>query len=94
MTSKIYEHTKTIGSYAIANDLPLVDLSRAATHDFVSREDVHHRFRVSVVDSVDEYLQLLKTVFDFASLKALFARRDFVFAFDGLHGVSGPYAQR
>lgn len=39
-------------------------------------------------------MALLKTVFDFPSLKALLARPDFSFVFDGMHGVAGAYASR
>ena len=47
-----------------------------------------------VIDPVTDYLKLLRTIFDFSALKALFARPDFKFVFDGLHGVAGPYAKR
>lgn len=41
-----------------------------------------------------EYITLLKTVFDFPQLKSLLARPDFSFVFDGMHGVAGAYATR
>ena len=41
-----------------------------------------------------EYVVLLKSVFDFPRLKTLVARPDFNFVFDGMHGVAGPYATR
>lgn len=41
-----------------------------------------------------EYVALLKTVFDFPRLKSLLARPDFSFVFDGMHGVAGAYASR
>lgn len=41
-----------------------------------------------------EYVALLKTVFDFPSLRSLLARPDFSFVFDGMHGVAGAYASR
>ena len=47
-----------------------------------------------MIDPVEDYLKLLKTIFDFRALKALLARPDFKFTFDGLHGVAGPYARR
>ena len=42
-----------------------------------------------VIDPVTDYLKLLRSIFDFPALKALFARPDFKFLFDGLHGVAG-----
>lgn len=41
-----------------------------------------------------EYIALLKTVFDFPRIKDLLARPDFTFVFDGMHGVAGAYASR
>ena len=49
---------------------------------------------LQVIDPVTDYLKLLRSIFDFSALKALFARPDFKFVFDGLHGVAGPYAKR
>merc|ERR1719453_2840678 len=37
---------------------------------------------------------LLQQVFDFGAIKALFAREDFSFVYDGMHGVQGPYAKK
>jgi len=74
--------------------LPTIDLKALGEHVFTDGNDPKHVFRVTVVDSVEEYLTLLKPVFDFSAIKTLFQRKDFKFAFDGLHGVSGPYAKR
>jgi phosphoglucomutase len=49
---------------------------------------------MQVIDSVEDYLKLLKSIYDFGALGRLLARPDFKFVFDGMHGVAGPYAQR
>lgn len=49
---------------------------------------------VQVIDPVEDYLKLLRTIFDFDALKALLSKPDFTFTFDAMHGVSGPYARR
>ena len=49
---------------------------------------------IEVIDSCDEYVKLMKTIFDFDLIKSLFQHKDFTFRFDALHGVTGPYAQR
>lgn len=43
---------------------------------------------------MQEYISLLKMVFDFPRIAALLARSDFKFVFDGMHGVAGAYASR
>ena len=47
-----------------------------------------------VIDSVEDYLKLLRAIFDFDALKALLHKPDFTFTFDAMHGVAGPYAKR
>lgn len=47
-----------------------------------------------VIDEVEDYLKLLKGIYDFDSLSHLLRRPDFRFTFDGMHGVAGPYAKR
>ncbi len=47
-----------------------------------------------MIDSVEDYLKLLRTIFDFDALKALLHKPDFTFTFDAMHGVAGPYAKR
>ena len=37
---------------------------------------------------------MMKSLFDFELMKKLVARSDFNLCFDGMHGVSGPYALR
>jgi phosphoglucomutase len=50
-------------------------------------------FIVKIIDPCTNYIKLMEELFDFKLLKELFARPDFYFSFDGLHGVSGPYAK-
>ena len=47
-----------------------------------------------VIDPVEDYLKLLRTIFDFDAVKALLHKPNFTFTFDAMHGVSGPYAKR
>jgi len=86
ITNAIYEHTTKISELHIA-DIPEVDLSKLGKHTFGN-------FEVEVIDSVDDYLQLMKTIFDFEALKKLIARPDFHFVFDSLSGVTGVYTRR
>ena len=48
---------------------------------------------VQIIDSVKDYLVLLQEIFDFALIKKfLQSTPDFKVLFDGLNGVTGPYA--
>ena len=47
---------------------------------------------MEVVDSVADYLTLLKEVFDFPALRAFVTRSDFSMVFDAMHAVTGAYA--
>ena len=49
---------------------------------------------MQVIDPVEDYLKILKTIYDFGAITQLLKRPDFKMTFDGLHGVAGPYAKR
>jgi phosphoglucomutase len=88
ITDKIYAETTKIKEYKITKDFPKLDLSKVGE----VFKDEH--FKVQVIDSVDVYLNLLRSIFDFDAIKKLLARSDFKFVFDAMHGVTGVYAQR
>lgn len=50
--------------------------------------------KVAIIDSVADYLVLLESIFDFPLIKSfLLHNPTFGVLFDGLHGVTGPYAK-
>ncbi len=51
------------------------------------------RMNVEVVDPVDDYVELMESLFDFNSLRSLF-QSGFKFLFDAMHAITGPYAER
>ncbi|CAG8979902.1 hypothetical protein HYALB_00011266 [Hymenoscyphus albidus] len=84
VTNKIYEISKTLTSYKIA-DIPDIDISTIGTNTCGSLE-------VEVIDSVSDYLEMLKDIFDFPLIKKFFQNHtDFKVLFDALSGVTGPY---
>jgi phosphoglucomutase len=83
VTEAIFGHTKTISAYKIS-DAPDVDIDRLGTVKVEGME-------IEVIDPVTQYLSLMKTLFDFDAIRALFAS-GFRMRFDGLHAVTGPYA--
>lgn len=73
----------------------VVDLSiSGATYRFtnVSRPEKPD-FTVHIVDSNEYYIKMMREIFDFQQIAKLFARKDFKFCFDALHGASCTYAK-
>lgn len=48
---------------------------------------------VSVIDPVEDYADLMASLFDFPALSRLLQRKDFRICFDAMHAVTGPYAR-
>lgn len=91
VTDGIYENTKTIKEYLIAEDLPDVDISTVGVTSFGGPEG---QFDVDVFDSASDYVKLMKSIFDFQSIQKLLSSPTFTFCYDALHGVGGAYAKR
>lgn len=85
ITDKIYDNTMSIKEIKMA-DFPDVDLSTLGTTNYGG-------FKVEVIDSVSDYLTLLKEIFDFEEIRSLLARPNFRFKFDAMHAVTGAYAK-
>lgn len=90
ITDKIYENTKTIKEYLIAEDLPDVDITTTGVTTFSGPEG---QFDVDVFDSANDYVKLMKSIFDFESIRKLLSSPKFTFCYDALHGVAGAYAK-
>jgi len=86
VTNQIYQHTTKIAEFKLAK-IPDVDLSKLGVTSY-------RNFQVEVIDSVADYLQLLKSIFDFDLLRKLIHRKDFKFIYDSMGGVTGPYCKR
>jgi phosphoglucomutase len=83
ITEAIFAHTKAISAYKIA-DAPDVDIDQLGTVKVKATE-------IEVINPVTQYLSLMKTLFDFEAIRALFAS-GFRIHYDALHAVTGPYA--
>jgi len=84
ITNKIYETSKSLTSYKIA-DVPDVDTTTIGTKSYGPLE-------VEVVHSTADYVTMMKEIFDFDLIKEfLSSHKDFKVLFDGMHGVTGPY---
>jgi phosphoglucomutase len=83
ITDAIFARTKSISAYKLT-DTPDVDL------DAVGEAKVGDA-TVAIVDPVENYAALMRTLFDFAAIRALFAS-GFTMRFDAMHAITGPYA--
>ena len=83
-TDAVYDCSKTLESYSIV-DAPAISLQIPGHHTI-------GEMQVEVIDGVDDFVLLMKQLFDFDSISALI-RNDFPLAFDAMHAVTGPYAK-
>ncbi|EZA53283.1 Phosphoglucomutase [Ooceraea biroi] len=94
ITNKIYEITKTLRCYKISPDVS-IDIDNIQN---VSIEVDGRPFTIDVIDSVKDYVELMKEIFDFASIKRLLQggtdRPAFKVLINSMNGVTGPYVQR
>jgi phosphoglucomutase len=83
VTDAIYARTQTIDRY-LALDTPDIDLDTLGTVEVGA-------CRVTVLDPVADYADLMERLFDFAAIRAAVAG-GLTMAFDAMHAVTGPYA--
>ena len=83
ITDAIFARTKTIAEYRI-EDAPDVDLDTLG-------ETKIGGATVEIVDPVTNYAALMRKLFDFDAIRALFAS-GFRMRFDAMHAITGPYA--
>lgn len=86
VTNKIYEATKCIHEYKISQ-LGQVDIVTIGSKSYDGLE-------IEIIDSVKEYVELMKEIFDFEVIRSFFkSNPDFKMLFDSLNGVTGPYGK-
>lgn len=84
MTEAIYARSKVIDQYKIL-DAPDLDLDRLG--EFQLGE-----MAVEVIDSVQDYGDLMQTLFDFDRIHQLLTSGGFRMCMDAMHAVTGPYS--
>ena len=84
ITDAIFARTKALTDYRTL-DTPDVDLSKLG-------ETPVGGATVEIVDPVENYVKLMKSLFDFDAIRALFAS-GFRMKFDAMHAITGPYAK-
>jgi len=88
VTEDIYRRTQEITEYRIDDGISF-DLTQIGEHKFNNGQ-----FTVSVVDSVNTHLELLKTLFDFAKIRSYIASSSLQITADAMSGVMGVTAKR
>lgn len=85
ITEAIYARTLEVRQIHTLDsaDLPLDELSSHRLHDTT----------IEVIDPVADYAEVMRSLFDFDAIRALFAR-GFRLRFDAMFAVAGPYARR
>lgn len=87
ITDAIYEKTQTITEYVISDKLDSeIQLDELGSFKIEAMQ-------VDVIDSVNDYAELMQQIFDFDAIRGLFAR-GFKMRFDAMSAVGGPYARR
>jgi len=56
--------------------------------------DLTSTSKVTIIDPFEEYVEVLKSCFDFDALSEFAKRPGFSLVFDGMHGAGGPFARR
>lgn len=83
VTERIFAKTRALERYLIA-DMSEIDIAREG-------EVQAGATRLVVIDPIADYLAVMRELFDFDALRALFAG-GFRLCFDAMHAVTGPYA--
>ena len=69
-------------------DLPDIDIDECGKcFDFTVND---HPFTVEIISSTEDYIRVLRGVFDFEKIATLFKRSDFHFYFDAINGGRSP----
>lgn len=88
ITEAVFAKSKMITQYRIA-DLAEIDIDQIG--ETVIKAD-HGLFTVQVIDAVQDYADLMQSLFDFPAIKKLLSS-GFKMKFDAMHAVTGPYAR-
>jgi phosphoglucomutase len=86
VTEDIYSRTQSISEYKIleAGDIDLDALGTTPLGPMT----------VEVLDAVNDYAELMASLFDFDQIKTLLTSGKFRMCMDSMHAVTGPYAHR
>ena len=85
-TDAFYQRSKEITEYQIA-EIADVDL------DNISEQQIE-TLKVTIIDPVSDYAELMSHLFDFPLIKRSIKSSFITLRFDAMHAITGPYAKR
>ncbi len=85
-TDAFFKRSLEIDTYKMA-ELDDVDLDTQAAFEIDG-------LKISVIDPVADYAELMATIFDFDLLKQSISSQYITLCFDAMHAITGPYAKR
>jgi phosphoglucomutase len=92
-TNAIYELSTKITAYKIVDDLT-IDISKIGVNNFLVNGKP---YVVEIIDSVANYVTLMKEIFDFEKLSSyvsgIASRKPLKMRIDAMNGVTGPYVE-
>ena len=84
-TDALYQHTKTISEYQIA-EIDEVNLDQIGTIELDG-------LKIRIIDPVADYAELMTQIFDFKLIRDSIAAGLISLRFDAMHAITGPYAK-
>jgi len=85
-TDEFFKRSKVIDNYKIAK-IDDVDLDTIGTQQI-------EELKVTIIDPVSDYAELMQTIFDFPLLKQSISSGYITLLFDAMSAITGPYAKR
>ncbi len=84
ITEAIFSNSKTITRYHTLDhsDIDLDSLGEQYLGDM----------KVTIIDPVNDYAELMESLFNFDAIRNLVSSGKFEFSFDAMHAITGPYA--
>jgi phosphoglucomutase len=85
LTAEFTTHSRQISHYKIA-ETDDINLDEIATFSLANTQ-------IDIISPVEDYTQLMASLFDFTAIRQLFSKPDFKMCFDAMHAVTGGYAR-
>ncbi|MBL7005117.1 MAG: alpha-D-glucose phosphate-specific phosphoglucomutase [Gammaproteobacteria bacterium] len=85
LTDSIYAQTLEINQY-LTTEAETIDLDQLGIHQVGDTQ-------VEIIDPVNDYAELMQSLFDFQAMSSLLSGGAFRMCFDAMHAVTGPYAE-